>query len=189
MIVSAGSINSPKLLKLSGIGPAAELREHGIAVVHDLPGVGENLQDHLEFYFQVACTQPVTLYSSMGLFARALIGARWLLFKDGLGATNHFETGGFIRSRAGIPYPDIQFHFLPLAVTYDGSSLANEHGFQAHVGPMRSKSRGHVRLASGDARDKPKILFNYLSHPDDLAEMRACVRLTREIFAQKAFDP
>ena len=116
MIVSAGSINSPKLLKLSGIGPAAELREHGIAVVHDLPGVGENLQDHLEFYFQVACTQPVTLYSSMGLFARAMIGARWLLFKDGLGATNHFETGGFIRSRAGVPYPDIQFHFLPLAV-------------------------------------------------------------------------
>ena len=184
-----GSINSPKLLKLSGIGPAAELREHGIAVVHDLPGVGENLQDHLEFYFQVACTQPVTLYSSMGLFARAMIGARWLLFKDGLGATNHFETGGFIRSRAGVPYPDIQFHFLPLAVTYDGSSLANEHGFQAHVGPMRSKSRGHVRLASADARDAPRILFNYLSHPDDLAEMRACVRLTREIFAQKAFDP
>ena len=189
VIVSAGSINSPKLLKLSGIGPAAELREHGIAVIRDLPGVGENLQDHLEFYFQVACTKPVTLYSSMGLFARARIGARWLLFKDGLGATNHFETGGFIRSRADIPYPDIQFHFLPLAVAYDGSSLANEHGFQAHVGPMRSKSRGWVRLASSEARDKPKILFNYLSHPDDMAEMRACVRLTREIFTQEAFDP
>jgi choline dehydrogenase len=189
VIVSAGSINSPKLLKLSGVGPAAELREHGIAVVNDRPGVGENLQDHLEFYFQVACTQPVTLYSSMGPFARAMIGARWLLFKDGLGATNHFETGGFIRSRAGVPYPDIQFHFLPLAVTYDGSSLAQEHGFQAHVGPMRTKSRGHVRLSSGDAREKPKILFNYLSHPDDLAEFRAGTRLTREIFAQKAFDP
>jgi choline dehydrogenase len=188
VIVSTGSINSPKLLKLSGVGPAEELREHGIAVVHDLPGVGENLQDHIEFYFQVACTQPVTLYSSTGLLARALIGARWLLFKDGLGATNHFETGGFIRSRAGVPYPDIQFHFLPLAVAYDGSSLANEHGFQAHVGPMRSKSRGHVRLASADARDAPKILFNYLSHPDDLAEFRAGLRLTREIFAQKAFD-
>ena len=145
VIVSTGSINSPKLLKLSGVGPAAELREFGIPVVHDLPGVGENLQDHLEFYFQVACTQPITLYSSMGLFARALIGARWLLFKDGLGATNHFETGGFIRSRPDVPYPDIQFHFLPLAVTYDGSSLAQEHGFQAHVGPMRSKSRGRVR--------------------------------------------
>lgn len=189
VIVSAGPINSPKLLKLSGVGPAAELHEHGIEVVADRPGVGENLQDHLEFYFQVACTQPVTLYSSMGLFARAMIGARWLLRKDGLGATNHFETGGFIRSRAGVPYPDIQFHFLPLAVTYDGSSLAHEHGFQAHVGPMRSKSRGHVRLASPDVRDKPKILFNYLSHPDDLTEFRAGLRLTREIFAQKAFDP
>jgi choline dehydrogenase len=189
VILSGGPINTPKLLKLSGVGPAAELREFGIEVVVDRPGVGENLQDHLEFYFQVACTQPVTLYSSMGLFARALIGARWLLRKDGLGTTNHFETGGFIRSRAGVPYPDIQFHFLPLAVTYDGSSLAKEHGFQAHVGPMRSKSRGHVRLASADAREKPKILFNYLSHPDDLAEFRACVRLTREIFAQKAFDP
>jgi choline dehydrogenase len=189
VILSAGSINSPKLLKLSGIGPAAELRRHGIAILRDLPGVGENLQDHLEFYFQVACTQPVTLYSSMGLVARALIGARWLLFKDGLGATNHFETGGFIRSRAGVPFPDIQFHFLPLAVTYDGSSLAKEHGFQAHVGPMRPKSRGFVRLASADARDKPKILFNYLRQPDDVLDMRACVRLTREIFAQPAFDP
>ena len=187
--MSAGSINTPQLLKLSGIGPAAELREHGITVIRDLPGVGENLQDHLEFYFQVACTQPVTLYSSMGLWSRALIGARWLAFKGGLGATNHFETGGFIRSRAGVPYPDIQFHFLPLAVTYDGSSLAKEHGFQAHVGPMRSKSRGHVRLASADPFDKPKIRFNYLTHPDDMVEMRACVRLTREIFAQPAFDP
>jgi choline dehydrogenase len=189
VIVSAGSINSPKLLKLSGVGPAAELAGHGISVVHELPGVGENLQDHIEFYFQVACTQPLTLYSSMGLFARARIGLRWLLFKDGLGATNHFETGGFIRSRPDVPYPDIQYHFLPLAVTYDGSSLAQEHGFQAHVGPMRSQSRGHVRLRSSDARAKPEILFNYLSHPDDLVEFRACVRLTREIFAQKAFDP
>ena len=189
VIVASGPINSPKLLKLSGVGPGAELAAHGIDVVAHRPGVGENLQDHIEFYFQVASTQPVTLYSSMGFFARAMIGARWLLRHDGLGATNHFETGGFIRSRAGVPYPDIQFHFLPLAVTYDGSSLAKEHGFQAHVGPMRSKSRGHVRLASGDAREKPKILFNYLSHPEDLAEFRAGVRLTREIFAQKAFDP
>jgi choline dehydrogenase len=188
VIVSTGSINSPQLLKLSGIGPAAELREHGIPVVHELRGVGENLQDHLEFYFQVACTQPITLYSSMSLFARALIGARWLLFKDGLGATNHFETGGFIRSRPDVPYPDIQFHFLPLAVTYDGSSLAQEHGFQAHVGSMRSKSRGSVRLASADPLAKPRIRFNYMSHPDDITEFRACVRLTRELFAQKAFD-
>jgi choline dehydrogenase len=189
VILASGPINTPKLLKLSGVGPGAELAALGIQVVADRAGVGENLQDHLEFYFQVACTQPVTLYSSMGLLARAMIGARWLLRKDGLGATNHFETGGFIRSRAGVPYPDIQFHFLPLAVTYDGSTLAKEHGFQAHVGPMRPKSRGHVRLASADPREKPRILFNYLSHPDDLAEFRAGLRLAREVFAQKAFDP
>ncbi|MBS0580858.1 MAG: choline dehydrogenase [Proteobacteria bacterium] len=189
VIVCAGSINSPQLLKLSGIGAAAELAEHGIACVADLPGVGENLQDHLEFYFQVASLQPVTLYSQMSALRRALIGARWLLRKDGLGASNHFETGGFIRSRAGVPYPNIQFHFLPLAVSYDGSSLANEHGFQAHVGPMRSQSRGWVRLRSAEARDKPRIFFNYMSQPQDWEEMRACVRLTREIFAQQAFDP
>jgi choline dehydrogenase len=188
LILCGGPINSPQLLKLSGVGPAAELRAHGIEVVHDLPGVGENLQDHLEFYFQVACKEPITLYSSINLWSRALIGARWLLRKDGLGATNHFETCGFIRSRAGIEYPDIQYHFLPMAVAYDGSTLAQEHGFQAHVGPMRSKSRGWVRLASAKPQDKPKILFNYLSHPDDWTEMRACVRLTREIFAQAAFD-
>lgn len=188
LILSGGPINSPQLLKLSGVGPAGELRELGIEVVHDLPGVGENLQDHLEFYFQVACKEPITLYSSIKPLARALIGARWLLRKDGLGATNHFETCGFIRSRPGIPYPDIQYHFLPMAVAYDGSTLAQEHGFQAHVGPMRSKSRGWVRLASTNPLDKPRILFNYLSHADDWAEMRACVRLTREIFAQAAFD-
>jgi choline dehydrogenase len=188
LILSAGPINSPQLLKLSGIGPAAELRALGIPVVHDLAGVGENLQDHLEFYFQVACKEPITLYSSINLWSRALIGARWLLRQDGLGATNHFETCGFIRSRPGVPYPDIQYHFLPMAVAYDGSTLAQEHGFQAHVGPMRSKSRGWVRLASADPRDKPRILFNYLSEPDDRTEMRACVRLTREIFAQAAFD-
>ena len=189
VILSAGSIASPQLLKLSGIGPGAELQAHGIPVVKDLPGVGENLQDHLAVYFQMACKQPITLYSAMNPIAKALIGLRWTLFKSGLGATNHFETCGFIRSRAGIRYPDIQYHFLPMAVSYDGSSLAKEHGFQAHVGPMRSKSRGWVRLASADARDKPRILFNYLSHPDDLEEMRACVRLTRELFSQPAFQP
>jgi len=188
LIICAGPINSPQLLKLSGIGPAAELKAHGIEVRHDLPGVGENLQDHLEFYFQVACTQPVSLYSSINLWSRALIGARWLLRKDGLGATNHFETCGFIRSRTGIKFPDIQYHFLPMAVAYDGSTLAQEHGFQAHVGPMRSKSRGWVRLASANPLDKPRVMFNYLSHADDITEMRACVRLTREIFAQPAFD-
>ena len=188
VILCGGPVNSPQLLKLSGVGPAAELRGLGIDVVHDLPGVGENLQDHLEFYFQVACKEPITLYSSLNLWSRALIGARWLLRKDGLGATNHFETCGFIRSRPGIRYPDIQYHFLPMAVAYDGSTLAKEHGFQAHVGPMRTKSRGWVRLASADPRDKPRIFFNYLSQPDDWTEMRACVRLTREIFAQRAFD-
>lgn len=189
VILSGGSINSPQLLKLSGIGPAQELREHGISVLADRPGVGENLQDHLEFYFQVACTQPITLYSAMGPLAKLGIGLRWLARKDGLGASNHFESCGFIRSRAGIEYPDIQFHFLPLAVTYDGKGLASSHGFQAHVGPMRSKSRGWVRLRSSNPEDKPLIAFNYMSHPDDWVDMRNCVRLTREIFAQEAFDP
>jgi choline dehydrogenase len=188
LILSCGPIASPQLLKVSGVGPAAELREMGLEVLEHLPGVGENLQDHLEFYFQVACKEPITLYSSIKPWNRALIGARWLLRKDGLGATNHFETCGFIRSRPGIPYPDVQYHFLPMAVAYDGSTLAKEHGFQAHVGPMRSKSRGWVRLASRDVRDKPRILFNYLSQPEDWIEMRACVRLTREVFAQPAFD-
>jgi choline dehydrogenase len=188
IILAGGAINTPQLLKLSGIGPGEELRRHGIEPVRHLPGVGENLQDHLEFYFQMACKEPITLYSSMGPLAKGLIGLRWLLRKDGLGATNHFESCGFIRSRAGIRYPDIQYHFLPLAVSYDGKSLATEHGFQAHVGPMRSKSCGWVRLSSADPRKKPRILFNYMSHPDDWEEMRACVRLTREIFAQAAFD-
>jgi choline dehydrogenase len=188
VIVCAGSINSPQLLKLSGVGPSQELAEHGIEVVHELPGVGENLQDHLEFYFQVACREPITLYGQMSTLRRALIGVNWMLTRKGLGATNHFETGGFIRSRAGVRYPDIQFHFLPMAVSYDGSTLAREHGFQAHVGPLRSLSQGWVRLASAQALDKPKILFNYMSRPEDWQEMRACVRLTREIFAQRAFD-
>jgi choline dehydrogenase len=188
VIVCAGAINSPQLLKLSGIGPRAELTALGIPVVHDLPGVGENLQDHVEFYFQIASREPITLYKHMSLWRRGLIGVRWLLTRGGLGASNHFETGGFIRSRAGVAYPDIQFHFLPLAVNYDGSSLAQEHGFQAHVGPMRSGSLGWVRLRSAAPTDKPIIFFNYMSRDEDWAEMRACVRLTREIFAQPAFD-
>ena len=189
VILSGGAINSPQLLKLSGVGPAAELGSFGIDVIADRPGVGENLQDHLEFYFQVASKQPITLYGHTGLFARGLVGLQWLMRGRGLGATNHFEAGGFIRSGAGVRYPDIQFHFLPMAVAYDGSALAKEHGFQAHVGPMRSKSRGWVRLKSPDPAEPPLIQFNYMSHPDDWLEMRACVRLTREIFAQKAFDP
>jgi choline dehydrogenase len=188
VILAAGSINSPQLLKLSGVGPALELANQGIPVVRNLAGVGENLQDHLEFYFQVACKEPISLYSAMNPIAKGLIGARWLLRHDGLGATNHFESCGFIRSRAGITYPDIQYHFLPMAVSYDGSNQATQHGYQAHVGPMRSKSRGWVRLASADARAAPRIQFNYMSHADDWIEARACVRLTREIFAQRAFD-
>jgi choline dehydrogenase len=189
LVLSGGPINSPQLLKLSGVGPAAELRAFGVPIVRDLPGVGENLQDHLEFYFQIASKQPITLYAQTGLVSRGLVGLKWLLRRQGHGATNHFETGGFIRSRAGVRYADIQYHFLPLAVSYDGKGLASEHGFQAHVGPLRSKSRGWVRLKSADPTDHPRIQFNYMSHPDDWTEMRACVRLTREIFAQAAFDP
>ncbi|WAC28943.1 choline dehydrogenase [Ancylobacter sp. SL191] len=189
VILSAGPIASPQMLKLSGIGDADELKSHGLEVIAHRRGVGENLQDHLEIYFQQACTQPVSLYSQMGLVARGLIGAKWLLTRKGLGATNHFEACGFIRSRAGIPSPDIQYHFLPLAVTYDGQGMASEHGYQAHVGPMRSKSRGWVRLRSADPADKPRVQFNYLTHPDDLTEFRAAVRLTREIFNQPAFAP
>ncbi len=189
VILSAGAINSPQILKLSGIGPAKELQDNGIAVVADRAGVGENLMDHLEFYFQIASKLPITLYPALSLWRKGLIGLQWLLTKSGLGATNHFEAGGFIRSRAGIAYPDIQFHFLPLAVSYDGKSMADRHGFQAHVGPMRSKSRGSIRLRSPNPHDAPAITFNYLSHEEDMAEMRACVRLTREIFAQPAFSP
>lgn len=189
VILSGGSINSVQLLKLSGIGPAQELRDLGVPVMADRPGVGANLQDHLEFYFQMACTQPVTLYGQANLLGKALAGAQWLFLRSGIGATSHFESCGFIRSRAGIRYPDIQYHFFPMAVNYDGSALATEHGFQAHVGPMRSKSRGTITLRSADPHDKPKIQFNYMSHPDDWTEMRACVRLTREIFQQPAFAP
>ncbi|SUA99716.1 Choline dehydrogenase [Pannonibacter phragmitetus] len=189
VIIAASSINSPKLLMHSGIGPAQHLKEHGIDVVADRPGVGANLQDHLELYLQQACTQPVTLYKHWNLISKALIGAQWLFTGKGLGASNQFEACAFIRSRAGIDYPDIQFHFIPFAVRYDGKAAAEGHGFQAHVGPMRSKSRGAVRLKSSDPLDKPSIRFNYMSHADDWADFRACIRLTREIFGQEAFTP
>ncbi len=188
VIVAASSINSPKLLMLSGIGPAAHLSEHGIDVVADRPGVGQNLQDHLELYIQQASTQPITLYKHWNLWGKALAGAQWLFFKSGLGASNQFESAGFIRSRAGVEYPDIQFHFLPIAVRYDGQAAAEGHGFQAHVGPMRSASRGAVSLKSGDPKQSPSILFNYMSDPQDWADFRHCIRVTREIFAQPAFD-
>jgi len=189
VVISASSINSPKLLMLSGIGPAGHLREHGIEVVANRPGVGQNLQDHLEVYIQQECLQPITLYSKLNLFSKARIGAEWLFFKTGDGATNHFESAAFLRSKPGVEYPDIQYHFLPVAIRYDGKAAAESHGFQTHVGPMRSKSRGSVTLRSADPLEKPKIVFNYMSHEDDWADFRHCVRLTREIFGQAAFDP
>ena len=189
VILAASSINSPKILMLSGIGPAADLAAHGIDVIADRPGVGGNLQDHLEMYIQFASKQPITLYKHWNIFSKAVIGAQWLFTKTGLGASNNFESCGFIRSRAGIRYPDIQFHFLPIAVRYDGKTAAEGHGFQAHTGPMRSVSRGRVSLRSGNPADDPKIAFNYMSDPKDWEEFRTCIRLTREIFAQAAMEP
>jgi choline dehydrogenase len=189
VILAASSINSPKLLMLSGIGPGAHLAEHGIDVVADRPGVGANLQDHLELYIQMAASQPVSLYKYWNLFGKAWVGANWLLNRKGPGASNQFESCGFIRSRAGVDYPDVQFHFLPIAVRYDGQAAAEGHGFQAHVGPMRSPSRGTVSLRSADPGDDPVIRFNYMSHEEDWRDFRSCIRLTREIFAQEAFKP
>lgn len=188
VIVSASSINTPKLLMQSGIGPADHLIEHGITPLADRQGVGANLQDHLEIYMQYTATQPVTLYKHWNLWGKGSIGAQWMATGQGLGASNQFESCGFIRSAPGVEYPDIQYHFIPLAVRYDGKAAAEGHGFQAHVGPMRSKSRGTVRLKSADPAEAPEIRFNYMSHPDDWAEFRACVRLTREIFEQQAFS-
>src|SRR5919106_3261024 len=188
VILSAGAIGSPMLLQLSGIGPAAVLEAAGVAPLHDLPGVGENLQDHLEVYFQYRCTQPITLNGKLGPISKGLIGARWVLFRSGLRATNHFESCAFIRSRAVQKWPDVQYHFLPAAMRYDGRAAFKGHGFQVHVGPNKPRSRGWVRIASTDPRAKPRILFNYLQHEDDRADWRACIRLTREIIAQPAFD-
>ena len=189
VVLAASSINSPKLLMLSGIGPGRHLREHGIDVVADRPGVGGNLQDHLELYIQMAAKQPITLYKHWNIFSKALIGAQWLFTKTGLGASNQFESAGFIRSRAGVEYPDIQYHFLPIAMRYDGRAAAEGHGFQAHVGPMRSASRGAVTLRSCDPEAAPVIRFNYMSAPGDWQDFRNCIRLTRELFQQQAFAP
>ncbi len=188
VILSGGAINSPQLLMLSGIGDATELHKLGIPVTQDLPGVGQNLQDHLEIYVQHACTQPISLYRAMNPLRKLVIGIQWLLFHTGDGASSHFEAGGFIRSRTGVPHPDLQYHFLPIAINYDGRSPAGGHGYQAHVGPMRPTSRGHVKLRSADPSDPPEILFNYMMTEGDREEMRAAVRLTREILAQPAFD-
>lgn len=189
VILAASSINSPKLLLLSGVGPAAHLKEHGIEVVADRPGVGQNLQDHLELYIQQAATQPVSLFKYWNLFGKAYVGAQWLFTRKGPGASNQFESCAFVRSKPGVEYPDVQYHFLPIAVRYDGKAAAEGHGFQAHVGPMRSKSRGAVSLKSADPKDAPSIFFNYMSHEDDWSDFRTCIRLTREIFGQEAFAP
>ncbi|MGY9021213.1 MAG: choline dehydrogenase [Rhodobacterales bacterium] len=189
VIIAASAINSPKLLMLSGIGPAAHIKETGINVIADRPGVGQNLQDHLELYIQQACTQPITLFKYWNLFGKMRVGIEWLLNKSGPGASNAFETCAFLRSKPGVSYPDIQYHFLPIAVRYDGQAAAEGHGFQAHVGPMRSASRGSIRLNSSNPEDKPKIVFNYMSQPQDWEDFRHCIRLTRSIFGQPAFDP
>lgn len=188
VVLSAGSIGSPHILQLSGIGDKDILEKAGVDVKHHLPGVGQNLQDHLEFYFQYKCKQPITLNRKLGLISKGLIGARWLLNRSGLGATNHFESCAFIRSKADVEWPDIQYHFLPAAIRYDGKSAFDGDGFQVHVGHNKPKSRGSVTLQSANPTVPPKILFNYLQHPDDIEGFRACVRLTREIIAQSAFD-
>ena len=189
VISAAGAIGSPALLQLSGIGPAAVLERAGVRVQHELPGVGENLQDHIEVYFQFECTQPITLNSKLGLFAKGMIGAQWLLTRTGLGATNHFESCAFIRSDAGVQWPDIQYHFLPAAMRYDGQAAFAGHGFQLHVGPNKPRSRGHLRIRSADPAQHPEILFNYLKDPRDVEDWRRCIHLTREIIGQAAFDP
>ncbi|MEC8880589.1 MAG: choline dehydrogenase [Pseudomonadota bacterium] len=188
VILSASSFNSPKLLMLSGIGPADHLKEHGIEVVHDLPGVGRNLQDHLEVWVQQECTQKITLNSWLGPLAKAWIGANWLFLKRGLGTSNQFESNGYIRSRAGMKYPDIQFHFLAGAIAYDGSSAFKGHGFQVHLGANKPKSRGWVKLKSADPEAPPEIVFNYFAEEEDKEAFRAGLRWTREIFAQPALD-
>ena len=189
VILAASSINSPKLLMLSGIGPADHLKEHGITPIVDRSGVGQNLQDHLELYIQMASKQPVSLYKYWNLIGKGMIGAQWLFTKTGLGASNQFESCGFIRSDAGVDYPDIQFHFLPIAVRYDGQAAAEGHGFQAHVGPMRSPSRGSVSLRDSNPASDPLIRFNYMSTEKDWIDFRKAIRLTREIFSQPAFEP
>ena len=189
VIVAASAINSPKLLMLSGIGPAQHLKEMGIPVVADRPGVGQNLQDHLELYIQQACTLPITLFKYWNPIGKLRVGLQWLFNKTGPGSSNAFESCAFLRSKPGIKYPDIQYHFLPIAVRYDGQAAADGHGFQAHVGPMRSPSRGSVTLRSSDPDDDPKILFNYMSDPQDWTDFRHCIRLTRDIFGQDAFGP
>ena len=189
VLLCSGAIASPQILQRSGVGPAALLRDLDIPVVHDLPGVGQNLQDHLEVYIQYACKQPVSLYPALKWWNQPQIGANWLFLGKGIGASNQFEAGGFIRSSAEFEWPNIQYHFLPLAINYNGSNAVNEHGFQAHVGSMRSPSRGRVQVTSKDPRQHPSILFNYMAHEQDWREFRDGIRITREIMAQSALEP
>ena len=189
VILSAGAIATPALLQRSGIGPEAVLRQAGVAVRHNLAGVGANLQDHLEIYFQHRCLEPITLNGKLGAFSRLAIGLRWLVRQDGLGATNHFESCGFIRSDAGVAWPDIQYHFLPGAIRYDGRSALKGHGFQVHLGVNLPSSRGQVWIDSANPETAPRILFNYLSTEQDRTNWRKAVRLTREILGQPALDP
>ena len=188
VILSAGAIGSPQILQLSGIGDPVDLKNAGVEPKHDLPGVGKNLQDHLEFYFQYKCKKPITLNGKLDWLSKGLIGIEWILNKSGLGATNHFESCAFIRSNDTVEWPDIQYHFLPAAIRYDGKSAFKGHGFQVHVGHNKPKSKGSVTIQSSDANMPPKIRFNYLQHPDDIAGFRACVRLTRNIISQSAFS-
>ena len=189
VLLCSGAIASPQILQRSGVGPAALLRDLDIPVVHDLPGVGQNLQDHLEVYIQYACKQPVSLYPALKWWNQPQIGANWLFLGKGIGASNQFEAGGFIRSSAEFEWPNIQYHFLPVAINYNGSNAVNEHGFQAHVGSMRSPSRGRVQVNSKDPRQHPSILFNYMAHEQDWREFRDGIRITREIMAQSALEP
>ncbi len=189
VLLCSGAIASPQILQRSGVGPAALLRDLDIPLVHDLPGVGENLQDHLEMYLQYACKQPVSLYPALQWWNQPPIGAKWLFFGKGTGASNQFEAGGFIRTRPEFEWPNIQYHFLPVAINYNGSNAVREHGFQAHVGSMRSPSRGRIRAKSKDPRQHPSILFNYMSTEQDWQEFRDGIRITREIMAQAALDP
>jgi choline dehydrogenase len=188
VLLCAGAIASPQILQRSGVGPADFLQSMGIPLVHDLPGVGENLQDHLEMYLQYECKEPVSLYPALKWWNQPKIGAEWLFGGTGVGASNQFEAGGFIRSREAFEWPNIQYHFLPVAINYNGSNAVNEHGFQCHVGSMRSPSRGRVRLKSRDPNEHPSILFNYMSSEQDWQEFRDAIRITREIMNQPALD-
>ncbi|HEY5267045.1 MAG TPA: choline dehydrogenase [Acidimicrobiales bacterium] len=189
VILCGGAFNSPHLLQLSGVGNAEELSALGVDVVTNLPGVGENLQDHLEVYVQHGCTQPVSVAPALKLRNRPWIGAQWLFFRKGPGATNHFEGGGFARSNEDVAYPNLMFHFLPIAIRYDGSSPAADHGYQIHIGPMYSDARGSVKLKSLDPSVHPAIRFNYLSTDQDRREWVEAIRVARNILRQSAFDP